>query len=122
MSKYRFAKKRKRSAFLPFLPIATPLSLGLTVMTAIFLPSVRSVTRISLTAAGFRAFFMNVAGSSLYSMISCFLPVIRSRVWMFLSALADGNAYLALVDDEYCSLLDFVDYAVFYAGAADAFK
>src|SRR5665811_2129674 len=78
MLKYRFAKKRKRSAFLPFLPIATPLSLGLTVMTAIFLPSVRSVTRISRTAAGFSAFFMNVAGSSLYSMISCFLPVIMT--------------------------------------------
>ena len=61
MSKYRFAKNRKRSAFLPFLPIATPLSLGLTVITAIFLPSVLSVTRISRTAAGFRAFFMKVA-------------------------------------------------------------
>ena len=62
-------------------------ALGLTVMTAIFLPSVRSVTRISRTVAGLRAFFMNVTGSSLYSMISCFLPVIRSRVWMFLPPL-----------------------------------
>jgi hypothetical protein len=38
------------------------------------------------------------------------------------AALADGNTYLALVYDEYRALLDFVDYAVFYAGAADAFK
>jgi hypothetical protein len=38
------------------------------------------------------------------------------------AALADGNADLAWVDDEYCSLFDFVDYAVFYAGAADTFK
>jgi hypothetical protein len=38
------------------------------------------------------------------------------------SAFAYGNADLAWVDYEYCSLLDFVDYAVFYAGAANAFK
>jgi hypothetical protein len=38
------------------------------------------------------------------------------------AALADGNADLTWVDNEYCSLFDFVDYAVFYARAADAFK
>jgi hypothetical protein len=38
------------------------------------------------------------------------------------SALADGNAHLSLVNDKYRSLLNFVDYAVFYACTADAFK
>jgi hypothetical protein len=33
-----------------------------------------------------------------------------------------GNAHLALIDDEYCSFLLFIDYAVFHAGAAYAFK
>jgi len=38
------------------------------------------------------------------------------------SAFADCYADLALVDDEDCAFLFFVDDAVFYAGAADAFK
>jgi len=39
MSKYRFAKNLRRSAFLPFFPMATPLSFGFTVTTAAtFLP------------------------------------------------------------------------------------
>jgi hypothetical protein len=47
---------------------------------------------------------------------------MRSRVWMFLSTFTYGNAHLALVDDEDCAFLFFVDYAVFHAGAAYAFK
>src|SRR5208337_1266915 len=38
------------------------------------------------------------------------------------AAFSYGNAHLALVDDEYCSFLFFVNYAVFHAGAAYAFK
>src|SRR5208283_606186 len=38
------------------------------------------------------------------------------------AAFSYGNTHLTLVNDEYCSLLYFVNYTVFYAGAAYAFK
>ena len=38
------------------------------------------------------------------------------------AAFSYGNAHLALVDDEYCPLLYFVNNTVFHAGAANVFK
>jgi hypothetical protein len=38
------------------------------------------------------------------------------------AAFAYGNTHLTLIDNEYCSLLYFINNAVFYAGAAYAFK
>src|SRR5271157_80287 len=69
--------------FLPFLPIASPLSLvAISTMARVFSPFVEIT--IFLTIAGWNRFLMNSLGSSEYSITSTCLPICFFTLFMLL--------------------------------------
>ena len=120
--KYRFARNRILSAFLPFFPMATPLSFGFTEITAIVFPSIRSVMRTSSTLAGLRAFLMNWAGLSECSITSCFFSGHLLQEMDVFPSLANGHADASFLYNKNDSVEVSVNNTVFYGCASYALE